>query len=192
MNAHGQLRRRSCGQRTAGDFSCLERQLEDEMKHSVKFSRANSKKLGHVARRYRISLVIAFGSRARGDARAFSDLDLGVLFDQMPSPRQLSALEARLLDLIQDDVHLVPLNFANPELRVAAAREGQILYQRDASDWVRFVIRNIHLLHDVRRLRQYDDDLIRRFLERRPNDKNLQRRGSKTPARQSRPRPRAA
>ena len=162
------------------------------MKHLVKFSQTNCKRLEHVARSYGIALIIAFGSRVRGDARPNSDLDLGVLYKQLPSPRQLSALEARLLDLFQDDVHLVSLNFANPELRVAAAREGQILYQRSQSDWTRFVVQNIHLLYDARHLRQYDNDLIVRFLEKRPRDQNLQSRRSATSSRQSRRRPRAA
>ena len=145
-----------------------------------------------LARRYGIELVIAFGSRVRGDARPNSDLDLGVLFKQLPSLRQLSALETRLLDLFQDDVHLVSLNFANPELRIAAAREGEILYQRSRADWTRFVVQNLHLLHDARYLRQYDNDLIVRFLEKRPRDQNLQSRRSATSSRQSRRRPRAA
>jgi predicted nucleotidyltransferase len=147
-----------------------------------------------LARRYGIELIILFGSRARGDARPGSDLDVGVLFAprRVPTPRQLSALEARMLDLLQDDVHLVLLNFVNPELRLAAAREGQVLYRRGNAAWTRFIVQNLHLLHDSRRLRQYDNDLIERFLEKRPNDENLQRRRSASPHRRTRAKPHAA
>ena len=74
----------------------------------IEFSPIQNQKLNHLARRYGIELIILFGSRARGDARPGSDLDVGVLFAprRVPSPRQLSALEARMLDLLQDDVHL--------------------------------------------------------------------------------------
>ena len=160
----------------------------------IEFSPIQNQKLNHLARRYGIELIILFGSHARGDARLGSDLDVGVLFAprRVPSPRQLSALEARVLDLLQDDVHLVPLNFVNPELRLAAAREGRVLYRRGDAVWTRFVVQNLHLLHDSRRLRQYDNDLIERFLEKRPNDENLQRRRIAPPRRRPHAKPRAA
>jgi predicted nucleotidyltransferase len=160
----------------------------------VGLSPVAKKKISQLARRYGIELMILFGSRARGDARQDSDLDLGVVFAprRMPPPRKLSALEAQMLDLLQDDVHLVTLNFVNPELRIAAAREGRVLYSRGDAVWTHFVAQNIHLLHAARRLRQYDSDLIDRFLEKLPDDENLQRQRSATSRRQSRRRARAA
>ncbi|MDE3088886.1 MAG: nucleotidyltransferase domain-containing protein [Chloroflexota bacterium] len=152
------------------------------------------KKLIQLARRYGIELMVLFGSRARGDMRPDSDLDLGVVFAprRMPTPLELSGLETQMLDLLRDDVHLVTLNFVNPELRMAAAREGRVLYRRGDAVWTRFVIQNLHLLHDSRRLRQCDNDLIERFLEKRPNDENLQRRRSAPPHRRPHAKPRAA
>ena len=147
----------------------------------------NRKHLGALARRYEIELIVLFGSRVRGEARGRSDLDVGVWFEpaRFPSPRRLGTLEAQLLDLWNDDVHLVPLNFVNPELRVAVAREGQVLYERRSGVWVRFIVQNLHLLHEAHHLREYDDDLIQRFLETPSHDKTLHRRRSAAHPRQS-------
>lgn len=135
--------------------------------------RIDAQKLKNLAHRYGIELMILFGSRARGDARPDSDLDLGVLFQRMPSPRQLGAFEEHALDLFQDDVHLVPLNFVNPELRVAAEREGKILYERTPGIFAGFTVENLHRLHQYYYLREYDRDLLNRFVEGKPNDQNL-------------------
>ncbi len=138
-------------------------------------SQSDSAKLRHIARRYGLELAILFGSRVRGDARAGSDLDVGALFEprRVPSPRELDALEARVLDLLHDDVHLVPLNFVNPELRRAAESEGKILYERTPGIFVGFAIENLHLLHQYNYLRQYDRDFLDRFLKGRTHDQNL-------------------
>jgi predicted nucleotidyltransferase len=151
------------------------------------FAVVSRKRLNALARQYGIELIVLFGSRVRGEARGRSDLDVGVWFEaaRFPSPRRLGALEAQLLDLWNDDVHLVPLNFVNPELRVAVAREGQVLYERRAGAWVRFAVQNLHLLHDAQHLREYDDDLIERFLETPSHDKTLHRRRSAAHPRQS-------
>lgn len=133
----------------------------------------NQAKLKNLAHRYGIELAILFGSRARGDARQGSDLDVGVLFARAPSPRQLDALEARLLDLLKDDLHLVSLNFVNPELRRAAEREGTILYERVPGIFAGFAVENLHRLHQYNYLRQYDRDYLQQFLRGKPHDQNL-------------------
>ncbi len=146
------------------------------MMKSLALSQTDAAKLKRIARRYGIELVILFGSRARGDARPNSDLDLGVLFARMPSPRKLDVIETRILNLFKDDLHVVPLNFVNPELRVAAAREGRILYERAQGTLAGFNVANLHLLHQYRYLRQNDRDYLQRFLKGKPNDQDLHTR----------------
>lgn len=45
-------------------------------------------------------------------------------------------------------------------------KDPPVLSRDDAAKLRSFVVQNLHLLHDARRLRQYDDDLIARFLEK--------------------------
>jgi predicted nucleotidyltransferase len=137
------------------------------MNQRLVLSRNDRTKLKALARRYRIELVILFGSRARGEAHAGSDLDVGVLFaaSRAPSPRALYTLGAVLADLFRDDVDVVPLNFVNAELRRAVEREGQVLYERAPGIFAGFVIENLHRLHQYNYLRQYDREFLDRFLK---------------------------
>ena len=81
--------------------------------------------------------VILFGSRARGNAAAMSDIDLLVVFDHVPDKRQ-RAIELRRavadLPLSKDFVVTTPEeiarrgNLVGSVLR-AALREGRVLYE---------------------------------------------------------------
>ncbi len=85
-----------------------------------------------------IELAYLFGSRARGDARPDSDVDVAVLVDAgrpCPDPARLLArhlhLAARLHDAGAGEVDLVLLDDAPLALRGRVAREGRPLYVRD-------------------------------------------------------------
>ncbi len=71
--------------------------------------------------------VFLFGSRARGDARSDSDLDLAFEHDSPP------AAWARFVNAARDeapvllDLDLVDLSTAAPELRERILREGKLL-----------------------------------------------------------------
>ena len=84
-----------------------------------------------------LQLVVLFGSRARGEAAANSDWDLGVTFkpgnDQ--NPLRDCALDlplAQALGINSDAVHVVDLRRSSPLLQRNAARDGQPLYEAAA------------------------------------------------------------
>ena len=88
-----------------------------------------------------VELAYLFGSRARGDARPGSDVDLAVLLDARVASGGVadkSSLLARHLDLaarLHDagagEVDLVLLDDAPLPLRGRVAREGVVLWARD-------------------------------------------------------------
>ena len=75
-----------------------------------------------VIRRRRLKRLVAFGSRARGDARATSDLDLAVEVKAGADPLTVLEVEADLEELLGIRVHIVEL--PNPALRQTIQREG--------------------------------------------------------------------
>lgn len=78
--------------------------------------------------------VYLFGSEARGEARADSDIDLAVLFAQALPPTLMGpelALGGQLEALLGRRVDLVNLNTASPDLSHRVFRDGVILLDRD-------------------------------------------------------------
>lgn len=80
-----------------------------------------------LARKYDISKVILFGSRARGDYKKTSDIDLAVHGEKF---------SAFALDTDEETSTLLKFDFVNldgnvqGELREAIEKEGRILYEK--------------------------------------------------------------
>ncbi|WP_436912143.1 type VII toxin-antitoxin system MntA family adenylyltransferase antitoxin [Halosimplex marinum] len=80
-----------------------------------------------------VSVGVLYGSVARGDAHGRSDIDLGVAFEDVPSPSErtrerLSLIDALSAALGTDDVDVVPITDSPPELRRSIRRDGVVVY----------------------------------------------------------------
>ena len=67
-------------------------------------------------RRYHIEKIGIFGSSARGDMSAESDIDVYVDYDETPSLLDIVDLENYLSDVLKEKVDLVPRECIRPEL----------------------------------------------------------------------------
>ena len=83
--------------------------------------------VGTIARKYNIDKVILFGSRARGDYRPTSDIDLAVVggdfarFALDVDEETSTLLEYDIVDMSRE---------MQDELRQSIMREGKILYEK--------------------------------------------------------------
>jgi hypothetical protein len=105
------------------------------------------------AERADVVAVYLFGSRARGNARPSSDIDLAVLYREPPS----AGLEALSLPLEGDleaalgvPVQALSLNLAPPDVIHRVLRDGVLLLERDASRRVAFEVRARNEYFDLR------------------------------------------
>lgn len=89
--------------------------------------RTHRKAILALAEKYGISHVRVFGSVARGDATANSDIDLLVDLPPQFSLLQLSSLVQDLRDLLGFSVHIASRAHLRPELRDAILRDAQPL-----------------------------------------------------------------
>ena len=85
--------------------------------------------LAAIAAKYGIALIIRFGSTVSGQTHAHSDVDLGVLFDGMPSLDDELAVAADLRDIASArPVDMAVLNRADPLLLKLVAAAGRLEY----------------------------------------------------------------
>lgn len=76
-----------------------------------------------------VRVAYVFGSRARDDAAADSDIDVGLYCDRSMSFRELDELAARIAEVVGDhDIDLVSIGEQPPELAFRIIDEGRHVY----------------------------------------------------------------
>lgn len=114
----------------------------------------------------RVAAMWLFGSRARGEADALSDVDVAVLAAGAPTAVELAAWELDWLDaanqtLGTDEVSLVVLDRAPLTLRHQVLRGGRLLYSRSPEIAADYELGTIRAFLDFRiRLDEYDRELL--------------------------------
>ena len=114
-------------------------------------------------RRPGVRLAVLFGSLARGQARASSDVDVGILADVGPGSFEEIRVEA-LRALGTDAVDVVDLRRATPLLAMAVARDGKVLYEKNTSEFAAFASLALRRYNDTARLRRLREKGLKTFL----------------------------
>jgi uncharacterized protein len=95
-------------------------------------------------RQANLAAVYLFGSTARGSARADSDVDLGILYQQAPAATfadQPFDLAADLSEVLGRTVDVVVMNRAPVDLVKRILRDGLLVVERDRSARIAFEVR---------------------------------------------------
>ena len=114
-----------------------------------------------------VRLAYLFGSEARGEGRASSDLDVGVVFSSVPAPAELDRLATNLETVAGRRVDLVVLNDAPPLLAHEAIRANRLIVCRDEDERVRFHTHATARYLDTARLRRVQHAFLRERAEAR-------------------------
>jgi predicted nucleotidyltransferase len=108
-----------------------------------------------------VRLAYLFGSGARGEARASSDVDVAILFHPEPPPRDLDELTSDLEGVAGHPVDLVVLNTAPPLLTHQIMKTGRCFICRDEDERIRFETRATARYLDTAHLRRVQHRYLR-------------------------------
>jgi predicted nucleotidyltransferase len=87
-----------------------------------------------ICREHGLSLAYLFGSYARGNAGALSDIDVAILGDTALDWRDVTSISQRLSELLEDDaIDLVDLRRVPDLLAHRVLKEGVCLFARSLS-----------------------------------------------------------
>ena len=95
--------------------------------HNTGISTVVIREICNLARKYSVNKVILFGSRARGDQKAKSDVDLA--FSGGDGVRFTLAVDEETSTLLKFDVVNLDVN-VQPQLLESIQREGMVLYEK--------------------------------------------------------------
>ena len=120
------------------------------------------------------TLLILFGSRATGHARANSDWDVAVVNDHSLSLHERNVYgeeAARLLGANEDRIDLVDMWGASPLLQQFIAKEGKLLWG-DQFLFTRFKVLAWKRYHDTAKLRRMRSTALKQYVQGISPEKN--------------------
>jgi predicted nucleotidyltransferase len=145
-----------------------------------------------------IAVLLVFGSRARGNERPGSDLDVALLPEIDPAAKREDAallrhrLQKRLAVALSDlapggRVDVVFLDTAPDTMRQRVMEQGRMILCRDEPAWRALRIRTMREYGDREWFRRiYRRELRRRLLEGRPSERSARHRKPLARAREGR------
>lgn len=122
-------------------------------------------KISDIAEKYRLLLVILYGSRATGKARPESDIDIAVLGKEPIKFNTLVDLNNEFAEIFETkNIDVKSLHFADPLFRYEVTRKGISLYG-EAGFYIRFKAYAFRDYNDSRDLLHLKGIVIKKRLE---------------------------
>ncbi|HAT74356.1 MAG: hypothetical protein US30_C0018G0002 [Candidatus Moranbacteria bacterium GW2011_GWF2_36_839] len=117
-----------------------------------------------IAKKYKLKMVIVFGSFASGKNRKDSDLDLGVLSEKEISFETQITLINEFSQIFKKNIDLSVLNRANPLLLFEASRNAVLLFGNQ-KDFFEFRLRAFHAYNDYQPFFKLENELNKKIIK---------------------------
>lgn len=122
-----------------------------------------------IAEKYRLSLVLLFGSQASGKTHKQSDIDIAVLSEKELSLREMGELTLVFVQALKtNDIDLVDLKTAPPLLLKQVAANAVLLYESKPLVFSTFRVYALKRYMEARPLFKLREEALSRFLNYQP------------------------
>lgn len=122
--------------------------------------------LKEIADKYKLELVLLFGSRLSTDLHFESDIDIAVYGKEILSEEEKIQLVYELSNIFHsDDVDLVDLRTASPFLEKEILKNYKVLFQKDETLLYRLELANMHKIKEIEILEQIRRERIEEFVK---------------------------
>ena len=126
------------------------------MHDTKKIIHMNKDLLDKLVNKYKITLIVLFGSYAEGKVRDDSDIDIGIyLEDKIGVKEETNLIEDMVHAFKRDNIDLVILNTASPVLRFEVVRNGKLLFERTPGDFLQFKLLSMKRYWEYPRFQKY-------------------------------------
>ncbi len=109
-----------------------------------------------------VILVFLFGSFARCNVTAFSDLDIAILFYNTTDFYRINDLREKLSEILNVPVDIVVLNNASPVIKMQVLRKGILVVNKDPKAYNEFFVNTVKEYDDLKRTRKEIEEKILR------------------------------
>ena len=109
-----------------------------------------------------VALAFLFGSFASGTMTARSDIDIGILFHELPDIYAINNIKEDLSGLLKKEVDVVALNDASPILNMQVLKKGSLVFQVEKRYYTEFYGKTVSQYDDLKHIRKKCEDNILR------------------------------
>jgi predicted nucleotidyltransferase len=127
-------------------------------------SQFDQKKLKALCRKYHLKLVVLHGSRATGNARKISDIDVGILAQERIDQEAYAGILSDFCGLFGDRFDPVFLNGAEPLISYRVALDGKPLYEAAPGTFEEFRVQSVLRYMDSKKFRDLEKSYIKRAM----------------------------
>ncbi len=119
-----------------------------------------------IAKKYDLKLVALFGSQATGKTHEKSDIDIAVLGKQAVDFDVQTKIWSEFSDVFKrDDIEVVVLNGASPTMMYVLVRDGKLLYEKAAGDFMSWKFYALGVWRDTAWLRDLNNRKLHKWAD---------------------------
>ncbi len=101
-----------------------------------------------------VYLIFIFGSSVKGHLTEESDVDVAILFKELPDLYAINQIRDELSNLIKREVDVVVLNNSSPIIRMQILKNGILLINKKKAIYNDFFVRTVKEYDDLKRVRK--------------------------------------